>query len=51
MLRLLVAPARAGGRSVFSLVTASFGLLSKLMDKRSRLNDMDSGLEKRIAAA
>lgn len=33
MLRLLVAPARAGGRSVFSLVTASFGLLSKLMDK------------------
>jgi anion-transporting ArsA/GET3 family ATPase len=33
MLRLLVAPARAGGRSVFSLVTASFGLFSKLMDK------------------
>jgi anion-transporting ArsA/GET3 family ATPase len=33
MLRLLVAPARSGGRSVFSLVTASFGLLSKLMDK------------------
>jgi anion-transporting ArsA/GET3 family ATPase len=33
MLRLLVAPARTGGRSVFSLVTASFGLFSKLMDK------------------
>jgi anion-transporting ArsA/GET3 family ATPase len=33
MLRLLLAPARAGGRSVFSLVTASFGLFSKLMDK------------------
>jgi anion-transporting ArsA/GET3 family ATPase len=33
MLRLLSAPARAGGRSVFSLVTASFGLFSKLMDK------------------
>ncbi len=33
MLRMLVAPARAGGRSVFSLVTASFGLFSKLMDK------------------
>ncbi len=33
MLRLLVAPARSGGRSVFSLVTASFGLFSKLMDK------------------
>jgi anion-transporting ArsA/GET3 family ATPase len=33
MLRLLAAPARAGGRSVFSLVTASFGLFSKLMDK------------------
>jgi anion-transporting ArsA/GET3 family ATPase len=32
MLRLLAAPAR-GGRSVFSLVTASFGLFSKLMDK------------------
>ena len=32
MLRLLTAPAR-GGRSVFSLVTASFGLFSKLMDK------------------
>jgi anion-transporting ArsA/GET3 family ATPase len=33
MLRLLTAPARSGGRSVFSLVTASFGLFSKLMDK------------------
>lgn len=33
MLRLLVAPARTGGRSVFTLVTASFGLFSKLMDK------------------
>jgi anion-transporting ArsA/GET3 family ATPase len=33
MLRLIVAPARSGGRSVFSLVTASFGLFSKLMDK------------------
>jgi anion-transporting ArsA/GET3 family ATPase len=32
MLRMLAAPAR-GGRSVFSLVTASFGLFSKLMDK------------------
>ena len=29
MLRLLLAPARAGGRSVFSLVTASFGLFSE----------------------
>jgi anion-transporting ArsA/GET3 family ATPase len=33
MLRMLLAPARSGGRSVFSLVTASFGLFSKLMDK------------------
>ena len=33
MLRMLVAPARSGGRSMFSLVTASFGLFSKLMDK------------------
>ena len=33
MLRLLVAPARAGGRSVFSLVTASFGLFAKLMER------------------
>jgi anion-transporting ArsA/GET3 family ATPase len=33
MLRLFVAPARTGGRSVFTMVTASFGLFSKLMDK------------------
>jgi anion-transporting ArsA/GET3 family ATPase len=33
MLRLFTAPARSGGRSVFSMVTASFGLFSKLMDK------------------
>jgi anion-transporting ArsA/GET3 family ATPase len=33
MLRMFVAPSRSGGRSVFSLVTASFGLFSKLMDK------------------
>jgi anion-transporting ArsA/GET3 family ATPase len=33
MLRLLLAPARTGGRSVFSVVTASFGLFSRLMDK------------------
>ena len=33
MLRMLVAPARSGGRSMFSLVTASFGLFSKLIDK------------------
>jgi anion-transporting ArsA/GET3 family ATPase len=33
MLKLLLAPARGGGRSVFSLVTASFGLFSKLIDK------------------
>jgi anion-transporting ArsA/GET3 family ATPase len=33
MLRLFTAPARTGGRSVFTLVTASFGLFSKLMDK------------------
>ena len=33
MLRLFTAPARSGGRSVFTLVTASFGLFSKLMDK------------------
>ncbi|MDI6104970.1 ArsA family ATPase [Actinoplanes sp. NEAU-A12] len=32
MLRLLLAPAR-GGRSVFSLVTASFGLFSKAVQK------------------
>src|SRR5690349_5589514 len=29
MLRLLIAPAKAGGRSVFNLVTASFGLFSR----------------------
>src|SRR5258707_2616327 len=33
MLRMLLAPARTGGRSVFTLVTASFGLFFKLMDK------------------
>jgi anion-transporting ArsA/GET3 family ATPase len=34
MLRLLLAPARStGGRSVFTLVTASFGFFSKLVDK------------------
>ena len=33
MLRLLLAPARAGGRSVFSLVTASFGLFSRVVQK------------------
>jgi anion-transporting ArsA/GET3 family ATPase len=33
MLRMLLAPARSGGRSVFTLVTASFGLFSKLVDK------------------
>jgi anion-transporting ArsA/GET3 family ATPase len=33
MLRLLLAPARTGGRSVFSLVTASFGLFSKTVQK------------------
>jgi anion-transporting ArsA/GET3 family ATPase len=33
MLRLFIAPARAGGRSVFSLVTASFGLFSKVLEK------------------
>ena len=30
MLRMLLAPARAGGRSVFSLVTASFGMFSRV---------------------
>src|SRR5204862_1566910 len=29
MLRLLLAPARAGGRSVFTLVTASFGMFAR----------------------
>ena len=33
MLRLLLAPARAGGRSVFNLVTASFGAFSKAVQK------------------
>jgi len=33
MLRLLMAPARAGGRSMFSLVTASFGLFSRTVQK------------------
>ena len=33
MLRLLLAPARTGGRSVFSLVTASFGLFSRAVQK------------------
>jgi anion-transporting ArsA/GET3 family ATPase len=33
MLRMLLAPARAGGRSVFALVTASFGVFSRAMQK------------------
>ena len=33
MLRLLLAPARTGGRSMFSFVTASFGLFSKAVQK------------------
>jgi anion-transporting ArsA/GET3 family ATPase len=33
MLRLLMAPARAGGRSVFNLVTASFGVFSRIVQK------------------
>ncbi|WP_433213725.1 ArsA family ATPase [Dactylosporangium sp. CS-047395] len=33
MLRLLLAPARAGGRSVFNLVSASFGLFSRTVQK------------------
>jgi anion-transporting ArsA/GET3 family ATPase len=33
MLRLLLAPARSGGRSMFSLVTASFGLFSRTVQK------------------
>jgi anion-transporting ArsA/GET3 family ATPase len=33
MLRLLLAPARAGGRSVFNLVSASFGLFSRAVNK------------------
>ncbi|MEU4420006.1 ArsA family ATPase [Actinoplanes sp. NPDC024001] len=33
MLRMLLAPARTGGRSMFSLVTASFGLFSRAVQK------------------
>jgi anion-transporting ArsA/GET3 family ATPase len=33
MLRLLLAPARAGGRSVFSLFTASMGIFSRVVQK------------------
>ncbi|MFD1074273.1 ArsA family ATPase [Longispora fulva] len=33
MLRMLLAPARAGGRSVFNLVTASFGVMTKAFTK------------------
>ena len=33
MLRLLLAPARAGGRSVFNLMTASFGIFSKAVQR------------------
>jgi len=33
MLRLLLAPARAGGRSMFNLVSASFGVFSKAVQK------------------
>jgi anion-transporting ArsA/GET3 family ATPase len=33
MLRLLLTPARAGGRSVFRLATASFGLFSKTVQR------------------
>src|SRR5262245_22629749 len=33
MLRLLLAPARAGGRSVFNFVTASFGVFSRAVQK------------------
>ena len=33
MLRMLLAPARGGGRSMFSLVTASFGLFSRAVQK------------------
>jgi anion-transporting ArsA/GET3 family ATPase len=33
MLRLLTAPARAGGRSMFNLVTASFGVFSRVVQK------------------
>jgi anion-transporting ArsA/GET3 family ATPase len=33
MLRMLLAPARTGGRSMFSLVTASFGIFSRAVQK------------------
>jgi len=33
MLRLLLAPARAGGRSMVNLVTASFGMFSKVVQR------------------
>jgi anion-transporting ArsA/GET3 family ATPase len=33
MLRLLLAPARAGGRSMFQLVTASFGVFSRTVQR------------------
>jgi anion-transporting ArsA/GET3 family ATPase len=33
MLRILLSPARAGGRSMFNLVTASFGAFSKVVQK------------------
>ncbi len=33
MLRVLMAPARAGGRSMFNLVTASFGVFSRAVQK------------------
>jgi anion-transporting ArsA/GET3 family ATPase len=33
MLRMLLAPARAGGRSMFNLVTASFGVFSKAVQR------------------
>ena len=33
MLRLLLAPARTGGRSMFSIVTASFGMFSRVVQK------------------
>src|SRR5215207_3693300 len=33
MLRVFLAPARAGGRSMFTLVTASFGMFSRVLQK------------------
>ena len=36
MLRLLLAPARAGGRSVFSLVSASFGVFGRAVHEDAR---------------